>query len=37
MNALVIEWEKTDEIKKINFEVNKTFNPEFVELLYEVK
>ena len=37
MNALVSKWEKMDEIKKFYFEVNKKFNPEFVELLYKVK
>jgi hypothetical protein len=37
MNALVSKWKKMDEIKKFYFEVNKKFNPEFVELLYKVK
>ena len=37
MNAVVSEWKKMDKIKKFYFEVNKKFNPEFVELIYKVK
>lgn len=37
MNDLVSEWKKMDKIKKFYFEVNKKFNPEYVELIYKVK
>ena len=37
MNAQVSEWKKMDEIKKFYFEVNKKFNPEYVELFNKVK
>jgi hypothetical protein len=37
MNAQVSKWKKMDEIKKFYFEVNKKFNPEYVELIYKVK
>ena len=37
MNAVVSEWKKMDEIKNFYFEVNKKFNPEYVELIHKVK
>ena len=37
MNTLISEWKKMDEIKKFYLEVNKKFNPEYVELIYKVK
>ena len=37
MNAQVSEWKKMDEIKRFYFEVNKKFNPEYVELINKVK
>jgi|TARA_B110000091_G_scaffold15541_1_gene14689 hypothetical protein len=37
MNAVVSEWKKMDEIKNFYFEVNKKFNPDYVELIYKVK
>ena len=37
MNAVVSEWKKMDEIKKFYFEVNRKFNPDYVELIYKVK
>ena len=37
MNAVVSKWKKMDEIKNFYFEVNKKFNPEYVELIHKVK
>ena len=37
MNAQVSEWKKMDEIKRFYFEVNKKFNPEYIELINKVK